>query len=388
MVSQVTPGLLQPNVLVEIDHGPPMELYRDSRQAVIRQPQPEMVGSRRRCLASLEPTGYDACPETGSDQSGTALSKLASSDKPTYFLESGCAEHPQESLPERRIPSSGHPDLASLVQDELAEGLAFATRHPVNARIGDQRGLSACCCPTGKDACDRKTMWEGSQCQTSFDGLHPVMTAPSDGASTDTDFFLNKGQEIRIEERALSHGYPISLPVPSGLRNVLRVEHASETQSSEIIQDFGTKMVSQWRHILEKRDSSFGARTYSPPEYDFSATSITTAHSIESRAKCRQDTHGFEFPTFMSEATHSHTGVSDPIGFPKETFMWMIGYNLMTLQCEKQAVLHLRNGSSELFLNMVAAAVSCLDILLPMAERVARDKQCTEQVHCLLEDPG
>lgn len=332
MVSQVTPGLLQPNVLVEIDHGPPMELYRDSRLSVIRQTQPEMVGSRRRrCLASLEPTGYDACPETGSDQSGTALSKLASSHKPTYFLERGCANHPQEALLERRIPSSGNPDLASLVQDELAESLAFATRHPVNAKIEDQRY----CCPTGKDACDRKTMWEGSQCQTSFDGLHPVMTAPSDGVSTDTDFFLNESEEITIEERALSHGYLISLPVLPGLRKVLPVEHASENQSFKINQSFGTRMVSQWRRTLEKRDSSFGARTYSPPKFEFSAMSITTEHSTESQTKCRQDTHGFEYPTFMSEATHSHTGVSDPTGFPMETFMWMIGYNLVSYSVQE-----------------------------------------------------
>lgn len=61
----------------------------------------------------------------------------------------------------------------------------------------------------------------------------------------------------------------------------------------------------------------------------------------------------------------------------------------MTSHHEEQQLLRLADLPTELLLNVIDAAVSCLRILLQkLPERNARAGQCTGQVHCLLDDPG
>lgn len=61
----------------------------------------------------------------------------------------------------------------------------------------------------------------------------------------------------------------------------------------------------------------------------------------------------------------------------------------MNSPCESECITRLSNQSTELLLNMVAAAISCFHVLFSApAEKKLNAKQCTGIVHCLLKEPG
>lgn len=61
----------------------------------------------------------------------------------------------------------------------------------------------------------------------------------------------------------------------------------------------------------------------------------------------------------------------------------------MNSPCESEYITRLSNQSTELLLNMVAAAISCFHVFSSEnAERKLNATQCTGIVHCLLREPG
>lgn len=103
MVSQqLTPELTQPNVLVEIDHGPTMGPYQETQRRVPRKCLAEYMSTTKDALVSTSTFSpaveADGCPEPSVGGDTTALTGMRSHGTKVKMLEGGSVGHSEYAL--------------------------------------------------------------------------------------------------------------------------------------------------------------------------------------------------------------------------------------------------------------------------------------------------
>lgn len=133
-VLQLPTGMTQPDVLVEIDYGPPMEFRQEVRQPRLRS-SPHLVWSTRslehrslmgnpvatwsdyRLLGETETNGCDTFVQTDSGKGGTALSGMEFASREPFAMGRGIFEYPREPSLQRRAAGSDATAFGSPAQD-------------------------------------------------------------------------------------------------------------------------------------------------------------------------------------------------------------------------------------------------------------------------------
>lgn len=395
---QVTPELTQPNVLVEIDHGPPMRLRQEAQRSTSARELDQMTESWSIMFDASGPTGlqtneFDGCLARGIAYGGTTASIGVESDgTKEEVLEGECAENSGELLTSRR-PQAFSCAHCSKSQPQQVEETAFVGIHHLKfMNNGNEQGAR-------QYSMDKSTSlgWSHPE-EVRIRTLHEPATAvvpsqlghgsPASEPLTTMRRSLTRGS---VTGRPYPVGDPRSLVFPLDQREELVPKCGLEDHcfNSHGNRDNGFVIFDK-RAAEYPQDSVYGGMPQTTCRYDLALGGSRSGRSKESRSTGRTVTSDVEPPFPMSWAAGSKTSFSvDTEEFVREVLVWMIHHNMMTSQCERQSPLRLLFQATELLLNLVAAAISCIRIPFPSGwPENARVKQCTQEVHCILEDPG
>lgn len=341
MVTQhLTPELTQPNVLVEVDPGPPMRLHHKAQGPAPGLPQARMPQSMSPAEREHALVTNDVCPRYSLGYGGVALVETE-----------GPWMHP----------------------------IVIAMQH---SNFDKDRGLL---CPFYK----RSHLKVFYQCIGRFQfhtlhhfGLRQQVQLPE--AARRLPDSTSRQERDSTMEQTISPSFWRSPETRLERSGVVSVDCALKDQTfiragnidTEIVVD-GTQMVRASK--LEK-----------PLYRDRLMQFLYTEWCKKPQYTGWEDTGDIERPLSMSRPTGAEKNFNvDAAYVLDDVFMWLIEYNLVASPREMESLLRLSNQATELLLNLAATAVSCLHALLPPpVERTARDNQWTEEVHCLLDDPG
>lgn len=365
MVAQhLTPELTQPNVLVEIDPGPPMGLHHD-----IRGPAP------------------------GSSQAQTPQSSSPDKEVPVSPLPCGAAEQELELTTDNACPPAflGHGAIASV-----------GTESVTKIEATDDGSVE----PPGEYA----TTWLP---ETSRGSIRSPEEAPEDAGIIRDDLtvarertlieflqqnWIEAGRQLSdtmsrsVRDSAMGQAMPSSVSTfpKSGLDQigVVSVDCDLRLQSFRRAGNIEAVAVRNETWTTGSDKVFFQAvKPNNPLDYNFLMRDLCTGRFKKHHGKGSGD---IEPPLHMSGVNGSQTKFNAYTEqFWSEIFRWMMQHSLMMSPHGRRSLPRLSHQSTELLLDLEATAVSCLYTLLPSpVERAARDKQWTEEVHCLLDDPG
>ncbi|KAG6356387.1 hypothetical protein INS49_015775 [Diaporthe citri] len=387
VAQQLTPELTQPNVPVEIDPGPPMGLYQEAQRHAPGKPQAQMIKSKARLSSTFrpsnelgdEPIEANGCPEPGREL-GFELDDAA----PEQEREVQVLEDAGIILTSCR-PCRGHRATAqSEIKDAAEEETAFDGMHHLKFIGGDKLRQDAIS-PTPSPS----SGWNPPRIRrrASFATDLSVPAVLPSTAATEPSAIRNM--------RPLNDG-PVKVIWTSTRGTIPRL---NPPRSREVLFNKSSNghgnahnslVVDTTRVAEDQLASVFGDMPKNTCHCDLPMGHSCTGRLKQPRSTGRTASSDVEPPLPMSWAAGSKTSFSVDIGeVAREVFMWMNQYKMMTLQCEKQSPVRWFEIGTELLLNFVSAAISCLHVLLHQLVRGnARVKQCTEVVHCLLDDPG
>lgn len=346
VAQQLTPELTQPNVLVEIDPGPLMELHQQTQRRCPRNKTEDQVPATGNTTfdasasaSTFRPNGQklieaDGCLAPRIITGGTTASIEVESDgTKVEVLEGECAENSGEFLTSRR-PQAIPGAHCAKSQPQKEEETAFVAMHRLKfMNNGNEQGA-------------RQYSMDKS---TSLGWSHPeeVRIRTLDEPAT------------AVVPSQLGHGSPASEPLTTMRRSLTRGSVTGRPypvgdprslvfpldQREELVPKCGLEDHCFNTHgnrdngfvIFDKRaaeysqDSVYGGMPQTTCRYDLALGGSRSGRSKESRSTGRTVTSDVEPPFPMSWAAGSKTSFSvDTEEFVREVLVWMIHHNMVS----------------------------------------------------------
>lgn len=404
VAQQLTPELTQPNVLVEIDPGPLMGLDQQTQRRCPRNKAEDQVLTTRNTtfdasvsastfrLNGLKLIEADGCLAPRIATGGTTTSIEVERDATKVeVLERECAENSGEFLTSRR-PQAIPCAHCAKSQPQKEEETAFVGMHHLKfMNNGNEQGAR-------QYSMDKTSSLGWSHPEEvrrrTFDEPATAVVPSLLGHATPASEPLTTMRRSLDRGSVTGRPYPLEHPrylvFPLDQRGELVPKCGLEEHSFKSHGNRDTGFV-----ILEKRvaeypqDSVYGGVPQTTCRCDLPMGDSCSVRLKESRPTGRTVTSDVEPPLPMSWAAGFKTSLSvNTEEFVRELLVWMIHHNMMTSQCGWQSPLRLLDQATKLLLDLVAAAISSVHTLLSSEAKSARVKQCTQEVHCLLDDPG
>lgn len=341
VAQQLTPELTQPNVLVEIDHGPPIEPHQESQR-----PAPEQLQGKENEswgimfdaeaststfgpaeLQRIEPDRFQAA---GFAPGGTTASFMVESNgTKVEVLEGDRVPHPGDFLTSRR-PSWAHcskyePTVQSTA--EVRKAFVGMRRGEFmendNQHVVGQYAIGITPSPSSGWNPPARVRQEAS-----FDTYHSVLaplpaTAATEPSAIRKMRLLNDGpvQVVWTSSQAMS---PLLSPLRS--REVFFNESFNGRGNAHNL-----LVVNEERVAVDQDASVFSGMSKNTCHCDLPLGGFCNGRLKEPQSTGRTVTSDVEPPLPMSWAAGSKTGFSvDTIGVAREVFMWMIQYNMVS----------------------------------------------------------
>lgn len=240
-MTAIGPQLMQPQVLAEIDHGPPMGLHQEARWSLVGQTQPQMIES----MGGRPKLSDAGCLATTKDHGGnTPIGTEGVVGMRTNEIEAGSVELSQHSY--NSMGLTGYNDTSGSTNCDIHKEETIVIGMNKLGSMKDNNWCGPATCSPGND-------WTsaGVRSGSSSDVLSPPACANVD--TMPVSLLKSTGGNI-VTEPALAPRVMGLAPIPFDQRSVLDDERIAIVGSGFCVPGGASSPSELWQLLNEKQD--------------------------------------------------------------------------------------------------------------------------------------